>query len=91
MGYVNGIAEPLPRLIAIMLERLKMSVDDCITAYLALSDRVFRKVRYGMMGKNLGRFNAEELAWWLKEVVKQQGLPEAVLLKDIFEEAGCRA
>jgi hypothetical protein len=91
MGYVNGIAEPLPRLIAIMLERLKMSVDDCITAYLALSDRVFRKVRYGMMGKNLGRFNAEELAWWLKEVVKQQGLPEAVLLKDILEEAGCRA
>jgi hypothetical protein len=91
MGYVNGIAEPLPRLIAIMLERLKMSVDDCITAYLALSDRVFRKVRYGMMGKNLGRFNAEELAWWLKEVVKQQGLPEAVLLKDIFEEADCRA
>ncbi|KAF2874191.1 hypothetical protein BDV95DRAFT_616739 [Massariosphaeria phaeospora] len=78
-------------LIAVMLGRLRMSVADCITAYLSLSDRVFRKTqhRVTVRGKVQGRFNAEELMRAVKEVVKQQGLPEAVLLKDV-PEAGCR-
>lgn len=71
-------------LIAIMLGRLEMSVADCITAYLSLSDRVFRKTRHRVTvkGQIQGRFDADELARAVKEVVKQQGLQEGALLKD---------
>jgi hypothetical protein len=74
-----------------MLGRLRMSVADCITAYVALSDRVFRKTRHRVTvkGEVQGRFDAEELARAVKKVVKQQGLPEAALLKDA-PEAECR-
>jgi hypothetical protein len=74
-----------------MLGRLKMSVADCITAYLSLSDRVFRKMRHRVtvMGKVQGRFDAEELAQSVKEVVKQHGLQEDALLRDA-PEAGCK-
>jgi hypothetical protein len=60
-------------LIAIMLGRLRMSVADCITAYLSLSERVFRKTRHRVTvkGQVQGRFNAEQLAQAVKEVVKQ--------------------
>jgi hypothetical protein len=79
------------RLIAIMLGRLKMTVADCITAYLSLSDRVFRQKRHRMTvkGRVQGRFDAEELARAVKEVVKQQGLPEDALLKDA-PDAECK-
>ncbi|CAN9191964.1 unnamed protein product [Alternaria alternata] len=78
-------------LIAVMLGRLKMSVADCITAYLSLSDRVFRKTRHRVTvkGQVQGRFDADELARAVKEVVKQQGLLEDALLKDA-PEAGCK-
>ncbi|CAN9175299.1 unnamed protein product [Alternaria alternata] len=78
-------------LIAVMLGRLKMSVGDCITAYLSLSDRVFRKTRHRVTvkGQVQGRFDADELARAIKEVVKQQGLEEDALLKDV-PEAGCK-
>ncbi|KAI4940892.1 hypothetical protein J4E91_011149 [Alternaria rosae] len=78
-------------LIAVMLGRLKMSVGDCITAYLSLSDRVFRKTRHRVTvkGQVQGRFDAEELARAVKEVVKQQGLKEDALLKDV-PKAGCK-
>jgi hypothetical protein len=68
-----------------MLGRLKMSVADCITTYLSLSDRVFRKTRHRVTvkGQVQGRFDAEELARAVKEVMKQQGLPEDGLLKDV--------
>lgn len=79
-----------------MLGRLRMSVADCIKAYLSLSERVFRKTRHRVTvkGKVQGRFDAEDLAQAVKEVIKQQGLPEGELLKDAqledAPEAGCR-
>ncbi|KAF2625508.1 FabD/lysophospholipase-like protein [Macroventuria anomochaeta] len=71
-------------LIAVMLGRLRMSVADCITAYLSLSTRVFRKSRHRVTvkGQIQGRFDSEELARAVREVVKQQGLQEDALLKD---------
>jgi hypothetical protein len=74
-----------------MLGRLKMSVADCITAYLTLSERVFRKTRHRVTvkGKVQGRFDSEELARAVREVIKQQGLPDNTLLKDA-PEAGCK-
>lgn len=67
-----------------MLGRLRMSVADCIAAYLKLSERVFRKTRHRVTvkGQIQGRFDSEELAQAVKEVVAKQGLPEDALLKD---------
>jgi hypothetical protein len=74
-----------------MLGRLRMSVGDCITAYLSLSDRVFRKTRHRVTvkGQVQGRFDADKLARAVREVVKQQDLPEDALLKDA-PEAACK-
>jgi hypothetical protein len=76
----------LIRLIAVMLGRLRMSIDECINAYLLLSDQIFRKIHYVTINGNIqGRFNAEELAQAVKEVVTAQELQEDTLLKDISD------
>ena len=74
-----------------MLGRLKMSIDDSIDAYLSLSDRIFQKKRHRVTvkGNIQGRFDSEELARAVKEVVKQQGLQDDTLLKDA-PEATCK-
>jgi hypothetical protein len=74
-----------------MLGRLQMSVADCIDAYISLSDQVFRKTRHRVTinGQVQGRFDAEKLTQAIKKVIKQQGLPEDTLLKDV-PEAACK-
>jgi hypothetical protein len=74
-----------------MLGRLRMSIDDSIDAYLSLSDRIFQKKRHlvAVRGNIQGRFDSEELAQAVKEVIKQQGLREDTLLKDA-PEATCK-
>ncbi|PQE09025.1 Kinesin light chain protein [Rutstroemia sp. NJR-2017a BBW] len=76
-------------LIAIMLGRLRMSIDDCIDAYLSLSDRIFQKKRHRVTVKGAiqGRFDSDELAHAVREVVVAQGLPENTLLKDVSDGA----
>jgi hypothetical protein len=78
-------------LIAVMLGRLRMSVADGITTYLSLSKCVFRKTQHRLTvkGQLQGRFDLEELARAVREVVKQQDLPEDALLKDA-SDAGCK-
>ncbi|KAH8708402.1 phospholipase, patatin family protein [Phaeosphaeriaceae sp. PMI808] len=61
-------------LIAIMLGRLQMTVDECIDAYVSLSDRIFQKRRHR-------RFDSDELEWMIKGIVRQ-GLVEDALLMD---------
>jgi len=72
-----------------MLGRLKMSVDECIDAYLSLSDRVFQKKRHRVTTKGSiqGSFDSEELERAVKEVVTRQGLQEDTLLKDASDDA----
>jgi hypothetical protein len=67
-----------------MLGRLKMSIDECIDAYLQLSDRIFQKKmhRVTVKGKIQGRFDSDELERAVKDVIKVQGVPEDALLKD---------
>jgi len=79
----------MPRLIAIMLGRLRMSVDECINAYVSLSDRIFHKGRHRVTikGKIQGRFDSEELARAVREVVTGKGLNEEALLKDVSDNA----
>ncbi|KAF2025710.1 hypothetical protein EK21DRAFT_75787 [Setomelanomma holmii] len=78
-------------LIAVMLGRLQMSVVDCIAAYLSLSKRVFCKSRHRVTikGKVQGRFDSEELARAVREVMSAQGLAEDALLKD-SPDAPCK-
>ena len=74
-----------------MLGRLKMSIEECIKAYLQLSDRVFKKKRHRVTvkGKIQGRFDSDELERAVKEVVAKQGIQEDALLKDAAD-APCK-
>jgi len=68
-----------------MLGRLRMIIDDCIDAYLTLSDRIFRKKRHRVTVKGhiQGRLDSDELERAVKEVIKAQGVSEEALLKDV--------
>jgi len=72
-----------------MLGRLKMSIEECIDAYLLLSDRIFQKKKHRVTVKGdiQGRFDSEELAQAVKEVVIVQDLQENALLKDVSDNA----
>ena len=67
-----------------MLGQLKPSIDECIVAYLSLSDWVFPKKRHQakVKGSIQGRFDSDNLERAAKEVVTKQGLHENKLLKD---------
>ena len=71
-------------LIAIMLGRLQMTIDECIDAYTSLSDKVFEKKshRVGIKGKLQGRFDSAALELAVKNILVSRGLGEDVLLKD---------
>lgn len=74
-----------------MLGRLQMSIDECIDAYLQLSDRIFRKKRHRLTikGKIQGQFDSEELERAVKEIITKRGLQEDALLKD-ESDAACK-
>ena len=74
-----------------MLSRLRMSIDECIDAYITLSDRIFQKKRHRVTvkGNIQGRFDSEELAQAVKEIITKRGLPVDALLKD-SPEAICK-
>ncbi|KAK4039462.1 acyl transferase/acyl hydrolase/lysophospholipase [Parachaetomium inaequale] len=78
-------------LIAIMLGRLQMTVEECIRAYTSLSDKVFEKQnhRINLKGKIQGRFDAAVLELAVKKIVTDQGLEPDALLKDA-PDAPCK-
>ena len=61
-------------LIAIMLGRFEMNIDECIDAYVALFDQVFQKKwhRVTINGQVQGRFDTEELERSIREIVKRK-------------------
>ena len=67
-----------------MLGRLRMTVNECIDAYVSLSDRIFQKQRHRVTikGRVQGRFDSDQLERAIKEIVVRQGLAEDTLLKD---------
>ncbi|MCJ1393483.1 hypothetical protein MMC18_006358 [Xylographa bjoerkii] len=78
-------------LLAIMLGRLKMGVDDCIKAYLDLFESVFAKPRYHFRlfpPKIRSRFDNRKLQEAVQRIVVMSGLSGEASLKD--EEAECR-
>jgi hypothetical protein len=73
------------RIIAIMLGRLKMSIEECEDAYISLSERVFQRVHYlpvSLSGKIQGRFDSRALETAVKETLSERGLEEDTLLKE---------
>jgi hypothetical protein len=53
-----------------------MTIDDCIDAYVFLSDKVFQKTRQGftLRGYVQGRFDSKELEAAIKQIIVEQGV-----------------
>jgi patatin-like phospholipase/acyl hydrolase len=78
-------------LIAIMLGRLKMKIDECINAYTSLSDKIFEKKahRAKINGKLQGRFDSAGLERAVKQILVGRGLNQDTLLRD-SPDAPCK-
>ena len=79
-------------LIAIMLGRMRMTVDECIEAYVHLSDRVFRQTHslpFSFSGKVRGKFDSKALEEAVKEYLSKYSLSEDCLLQDI-DQTSCK-
>ncbi|KAK7429729.1 hypothetical protein QQZ08_003755 [Neonectria magnoliae] len=76
-------------LIAIMLGRLRMTVDECITTYTSLSHKVFEKKshRVKINGQFQGRFDTVALEQAVKQILVDNGHSEDTLLKDPYKIA----
>jgi hypothetical protein len=81
------------RLIAIMLGRLEMDVDQCIAAYSDLAAAVFgeklSRFPINIKGKVKARFDSAKLKSAIRKVVEQIGASETDLLND-GAERGCK-
>ncbi|KAI5236675.1 phospholipase, patatin family protein [Aureobasidium subglaciale] len=74
-------------LIAIMLGRLEMSVDECIEAYIQLSEDVFhpkRRIPFGIKGNVKERYDSEALESAVKKVLRDRNMNEEALLQNEF-------
>jgi hypothetical protein len=73
-------------LIAIMLGRLEMDVDECITAYSGLAEAVFREklssFPVDIKGKDNIRFDSAELEKAAQKVVVDSGASDTALFND---------
>ncbi|KAH7132768.1 acyl transferase/acyl hydrolase/lysophospholipase, partial [Dactylonectria macrodidyma] len=71
-------------LVAIMLGRLRMTIDECITAYTSLSDKVFEKKshRVKINGQFQSRFDTAALEQAVKQILVDNGHGEDALLQD---------
>jgi predicted acylesterase/phospholipase RssA len=73
-------------LIAIMLGRLEMTIDECIDAYIKLSDKVFRKqhmLPVKLSGDVRGKFDSAALESSVKQLLREHNQTEEALLKNI--------
>jgi hypothetical protein len=82
-------------LIAIMLGRLRMSVDECITEYLTLSAGIFTRIHHSSVnwkGEVQGRFDhtALRLENGIKDLLRRRNLDENALFKEAPNEQKCR-
>ena len=74
------------RLIAILLGRLKMDVDECITDYTKILRTDFNKDKKGCpinwKGNVKGHFNSNVLAEAFEDILKRKGLSSGAMLND---------
>jgi hypothetical protein len=79
------------RIIAVMLGRLEMDVDECIDAYTSMFGTVFGKksLPVDMFGRIKGRFDSVILEDCVKKILKKRGLKEDEPFLNAKEKA-CR-
>ncbi|KAI5195551.1 ankyrin [Aureobasidium subglaciale] len=69
-----------------MLGRLSMSVDECIKAYMELSQEVFhprRRIFFGIRGNIKERYDSKALELAVKKVLRDRNMDEEALLQDL--------
>lgn len=68
-----------------------MDIDECIDAYIKLSDRIFtrKKPRLTITGKIQGRFDTKELEEGIKEIVRDKTGSVDTLFRD-HPKAPCK-
>jgi len=82
-------------LIALMLGRLRMPVEKCITAYQTFSRKIFSPVhsKVNIVGRAIqkfeadGKYESEPLERFVRDMCRQYRLDESALLKDTSEDA----
>ena len=104
MERINPVSPPKPcdyfdliggtstgGLIALMLGRMRMSIEEAKDAYEKLSPRIFTKERHrwNVFGQVQGRFSHEELEKGVIEMLAKQNLPDDTLLQDLSSPS-CR-
>ncbi|KAH0566004.1 hypothetical protein GP486_000595 [Trichoglossum hirsutum] len=74
-------------LIALMLGRLRMGVDECISAYIDLSPKIFTKLhhRLKLKGHVQGRFDHKAIEDGVKTLLVERGLDKDALLLEKFD------
>jgi len=80
-------------LIAIMLGRLHMSVDECIAEYKKLSPDIFTKIHHRVKlrdGTIRGRFNDEALKKGIQNLLIKLGVDPEALFKEDDKESRCK-
>jgi patatin-like phospholipase/acyl hydrolase len=80
-------------LIALMLGRLRLTVDACIQAYTAMSPKIFSKSHHRINLKNgetQGRFNHEALESGVKEMLRKYRFDPEAFLKDSEGQESCK-
>ncbi|KAB8068953.1 acyl transferase/acyl hydrolase/lysophospholipase [Aspergillus leporis] len=78
-------------LIAIMLGRLNMDIDQCIHAYKLLSKNIFTQKRLLPIGSNLrsrAKFDIRKLELALRKILRELGYEKDVLLRD--QDTSCK-
>ena len=71
--HVFWLITSIARLIAIMLGRLGMTVDECIDAYVSMMDAVFKKKKHrikNFRGEFQARFDTAALESAMKKIIK---------------------
>ena len=78
-------------LIALMLGRLRLPVDEAIDAYIALAPKIFTKVhhRVTLKGQLQGRFDHAAIEEGVRDLLDEKGYKREDLLKDSSDD-GCK-
>ena len=93
MGHQRSCLSCGFRLIAIMLGRLEMTVDDCIDAFTGMMDAVFQKkhtIPFKLFSRNIqSRFDTDTLKEKIKEVIEKAGYHREELMRGP-KRSGCK-
>ena len=80
-------------LIALMLGRMRLTVDECIAAYQQLSPKIFTKIHHRInlsSGETQGRFDHKALEDGVKKLLVTYNRSAEALLKDPPELSSCK-